>query len=120
MIHDRDVDQYVARQMRALRVTMGITQEAIAKELGVTFQQVQKYEKGTNRVSAGRIFQFAVALDVSILALFPQQADYKPYEPIPPATVRLLRMIGQIDPQHYGELYTVLKALAKLSTGAEE
>ncbi len=117
MISDKDVDQYVARQLKALRLTMGLSQGQVAEELGVTFQQIQKYENGVNRISAGRTMQFAEMFDVSVLALFPDRLDYKPHEPIPPATVRLLRMINCINAKHYGELYVVLKAMARLSTG---
>lgn len=116
MINDKDVDQYVARQLKALRLTMGLSQGQVAEQLDVTFQQVQKYENGVNRISAGRAMQFAEMFDVSVLALFPE-LDYKPHEPIPPATVRLLRMINRISPRHYGDLYVVMKAMAKLSTG---
>lgn len=121
MINDRDVDQYVARQLHVLRTTMGLSQLQVATELGVTFQQIQKYERGINRISAGRTMQFAVAFNVSIATLFPGNLEYqRHYEPVPPASVRLLRIINRIDPKHYGELYKLLNVMAKLSTGAEE
>ncbi len=45
---------------------MGLSQEKLAESVGVTFQQVQKYERGTNRISASRLFTFSKILDVSI------------------------------------------------------
>jgi transcriptional regulator with XRE-family HTH domain len=121
MISDRDVDLHVSRQLRVLRRTMGMTQQDVGEAVGVTSQQVQKYENGTNRVYAGRLMQLSLAFNVSVAALFPERLDYqRHYEPIPPASIRLMRLINMIDPSHYGELFTVMKALAKLSTGKEE
>lgn len=120
MINDKDVDQHVARQLRVLRTTMGLSQQQVADEIGVTFQQVQKYENGINRISAGRALQLAVAFNVSIAALFPTSLKYQSQEPIPPASVRLLRAINRIDPKHYGELYVLLKAVGRISTGMDE
>ncbi|MGA7787338.1 MAG: helix-turn-helix transcriptional regulator [Xanthobacteraceae bacterium] len=52
-----NVDQYVAQRIRAKRKAMGLTQSELSVKLGVTFQQMQKYEKGTNRISAGRLYR---------------------------------------------------------------
>jgi transcriptional regulator with XRE-family HTH domain len=60
----RDVE--VGRRLRALRLQRGLTQEDMAGRLGLTFQQVQKYEKGSNRIGAGRLGQMAEILEVSI------------------------------------------------------
>ncbi len=59
------IDIHVGRRIRARRMAALISQETLARALGVTFQQVQKYEKGTNRVSASRIQQTAGALGVT-------------------------------------------------------
>jgi transcriptional regulator with XRE-family HTH domain len=56
--------------MRESRRALGITQESLGDLLGVTFQQVQKYEKGANRVSAARLFEICEALDVSLASMF--------------------------------------------------
>lgn len=121
MINDHDVDQHVARQLRILRRTMGMTQQNVAEAVGVTSQQVQKYENGSNRIHAGRLLQLSVTFNVSVAALFPERLDYqRHYEPIPPASIRLMRLMNMIEPAHYGELFVIMKALAKLSTGKEE
>lgn len=52
------------------RVMLGMSQTDLAQAIGVTFQQIQKYEKGTNRVSAGRMQQFAKCLDVPVTFFF--------------------------------------------------
>ena len=60
------VDQHVGRQIRELRRRLHVSQEKLAETLGLTFQQVQKYEKGSNRVSASKLFEVAAALGVDI------------------------------------------------------
>jgi transcriptional regulator with XRE-family HTH domain len=64
------VDKHVSRRLSDRRTELGITQEALANRLGVSSQQFQKYENGTNRISAGRLFQLAIALDTSIPYFF--------------------------------------------------
>src|ERR1051325_5050891 len=59
-------DVEIGRKIRALRLERGLSQSALAERIGLTFQQVQKYEKGTNRVSAGRLQQIADLLNVPI------------------------------------------------------
>ena len=59
-------DVEIGRKIRALRLQRGLSQSELAKEIGLTFQQVQKYEKGANRVSAGRLQQIANLFDVPI------------------------------------------------------
>ena len=60
------VDQHVGRQIRELRRRLHVSQEKLAETLGLTFQQVQKYEKGSNRVSASKLFEVAGALGVDV------------------------------------------------------
>jgi transcriptional regulator with XRE-family HTH domain len=64
------VDQHVGAQIRLRRRTLGVSQEKLAEKLGLTFQQVQKYERGHNRVSASKLFQIAQALDTDISHFF--------------------------------------------------
>lgn len=58
-----DVDKYVGIRIRSRRQVVGITQQDLAAKLGLTFQQVQKYEKGANRIGASRLVEVAHALD---------------------------------------------------------
>jgi transcriptional regulator with XRE-family HTH domain len=62
----RDIDKHVGAQIRKRRVTLGHTQQDLAKMLGVTYQQAHKYERGLNRVSAGRLYKVAMVLGVPI------------------------------------------------------
>lgn len=61
----RPVDVYVGGRVRARRLELGLSQEKIGHAIGLTFQQVQKYEKGSNRIGSSRLMQIANALDVS-------------------------------------------------------
>lgn len=72
------VDLYVASQIRTRRKLLGLTQKALAKSLGVTFQQIQKYEKGLNRVSASKLYTIAKYLntDISNFFLGLKDSDY--------------------------------------------
>jgi transcriptional regulator with XRE-family HTH domain len=63
-------DKYVGTRIRMRRLMMGMTQQKLADALGITFQQVQKYEKGSNRVSASRLQQVAHILQVAVSFFF--------------------------------------------------
>ena len=64
------LDAMVGARIRMLRVNRGISQATLAERIGVTFQQVQKYERGANRVGASRLAQIASVLDVSVGEFF--------------------------------------------------
>lgn len=64
------IDKLVGQNIRMQRLKIGMSQEQLGKALGLTFQQVQKYEKGTNRVGSSRLFQIASIFEVPIEALF--------------------------------------------------
>ena len=64
------VDKYVGSRVRMRRIMLGMSQEKLGEALGLTFQQVQKYEKGTNRVGASRMQQISEILQVPVSFLF--------------------------------------------------
>jgi len=64
------VDMHVGARIRALRKQLGISQQHLAEQLGLTFQQVQKYERGTNRVSASKLYETAGILRVPVSYFF--------------------------------------------------
>ena len=67
---EADVDNYVGGRIKARRVEMGLSQTVVADQLGLTFQQVQKYERGYNRVSASRLYDLSKILSVDIAYFF--------------------------------------------------
>jgi len=64
------IDKYVGSRVRMRRIMLGMSQEKLGEALGLTFQQIQKYEKGTNRVGASRIQQISEILQVPVSFLF--------------------------------------------------
>lgn len=68
-----DIDALVGQRLLAFRERAGLTRADVAKAVGVTFQQVEKYEKGTNRVAASRLYRFANFFGCSIEAFFPTE-----------------------------------------------
>lgn len=70
-----DVDRLVGLRITALRKARGLSQTALGTAVGVTFQQVQKYEKGQNRVGAGRLREIARLLEVPVSAFFEENED---------------------------------------------
>jgi transcriptional regulator with XRE-family HTH domain len=64
------VDKHVGAKLRARRTKLGMSQSILAEALGLTFQQVQKYEKGVNRIGAGRLQQIAQILQMPVDSFF--------------------------------------------------
>ncbi len=64
------IDSHVGQRLRARRMELGLSQAALGRHLGVTFSQVQKYEKGTNRIGAGRLYQLAALLGIPVQHFF--------------------------------------------------
>lgn len=70
MSNSHPVDVYVGKRLRLKRTLLGLSQEAIGNAIGVTFQQIQKYERGINRMGASRLHDFARALGVPVSYFF--------------------------------------------------
>ena len=69
------VDLHVGSRIRLRRKILGVSQERLAESLGLTFQQVQKYERGSNRVSASKLYEIAASLQTQIAYFFEGLAD---------------------------------------------
>lgn len=88
------IDLHVGQRLRRRRRLLGLTQQQLADAIGVRFQQIQKYECGANRMTAGRLYELSRALDIGVQYFF----DGIPVaEDVGPATgMRALRAIGGI------------------------
>lgn len=64
------IDVHVGRQLRVHRLALGVSQQALAEALDVSFQQIQKYESGSNRISASKLYKASRALGIAPSALF--------------------------------------------------
>src|SRR3954451_23041748 len=62
----QDIDRHVGGRVRERRIMLGLTQQQLADLIGVTYQQAHKYERGINRISAGRLYEIAQVLSVPI------------------------------------------------------
>jgi transcriptional regulator with XRE-family HTH domain len=71
------VDRFIGRKVRERRRAIGMSQGGLADRLGVTFQQIQKYEKGLNRIAASRLYDMTKALEVSVAYFFEGMAEQK-------------------------------------------
>lgn len=96
------VDVLVGQRVRAIRLARGMSQTALAEKVGVTFQQIQKYEKGVNRIGSGRLKRVATVLGVGIASLFGDEESERPaHDPLTeilaqPLSARLLQAFAGI------------------------
>ena len=70
MAKSHPVDVHVGARMRQRRTLLGMSQEKLGTAVGLTFQQIQKYERGSNRIGSSRLFEFAKVLDVPVSYFF--------------------------------------------------
>jgi len=69
------VDAKIGDRIKSVRMLLGLTQTTVSKMLGITFQQVQKYEQGINRISSSMLWYLAECLGIDIHTLFPEQSQ---------------------------------------------
>ena len=134
------IDVHVGGRIRLRRTLLGMSQEKLGEAIGLTFQQVQKYERGANRVGSSRLFDLARVLDVSISYFFedmPNSVEEKSpsklmgmstppamdYEPDPMAkreTLDLVRAYYKIpDPAVRKRMFELTKSVAKSLKGED-
>jgi transcriptional regulator with XRE-family HTH domain len=106
----KEVDRFVGGRIRERRIMMGLTQQEMAELIGVTYQQAHKYERGINRVSAGRLFDIAQALGVPVSHFFDGLEDGAQLESTPRQRMclELARNFGQISNQRHQEALSFL------------
>jgi transcriptional regulator with XRE-family HTH domain len=94
-------DQHVGTKLRARRAKLGMSQSTLAEALGLTFQQVQKYEKGANRVSSSRLQQLAQILQMPVEYFFEglphERAAIFSCGPIAPPVERLVARVTRTE-----------------------
>lgn len=116
-----DVDRLVGLRITTLRKARGLSQTALGAAVGVTFQQVQKYEKGQNRVGAGRLSEIARLLDVPVSAFFEDGEGGEQSEDVfgflsLAGAVDLLRAYSAIpDEQTRRDVVSLVRTAARLS-----
>lgn len=132
------VDVHVGRRLRLRRTLLGLSQEKLGAAIGLTFQQVQKYERGSNRIGASRLFDLSRVLDVPVGFFFDDMSEEVAarspgqsrgriesvdVEPSPLAkreTLELVRAYYKIhNPTVRKRLFEMVKALAAGESGKE-
>lgn len=105
------IDVHVGRQIRQRRTLLGYSQEKLAGKLNLTFQQVQKYERGANRVGAGRLYELSKALDVPVTYFFEDLPDApEAPEATAPAMIDEPRPRYEADPMVQRETLLLVRA----------
>jgi len=111
----QDVDRYVGARMRERRIMLGLTQQQMAELIGVTYQQAHKYEKGINRIAAGRLFTIAQALGVDVSYFFEGMDSDRTFKPTPQQRMLLelaRNFIAMSNRKHQEALCSLARALS--------
>lgn len=124
------IDAHIGSRLRQRRTLVGMTQDKLAAVLGITFQQVQKYERGVNRISGSRLYDLAIALDVPMSFFFndlPRKlATTTPSTPLPGVvelepsmmpreTLEIVRAYYGVPVEIRAEVHRLLKSIAQSS-----
>jgi transcriptional regulator with XRE-family HTH domain len=122
-----EIDHYVASRATAFRKQLGLSQQELARRLRLSFQQVQKYEKGVNRIGSGRLYEIADAFGIPIEHFYPpmgalHQADTDATPTIiqeaefiaTPDCSRVVKALMRIDPRPRQKLIALIEELATI------
>jgi transcriptional regulator with XRE-family HTH domain len=106
----QDIDRYVGARIRERRIMLGLTQQQLADLIGVTYQQAHKYERGINRVSAGRLFEVSQVLSVPVSYFFDglEQENERAISPRERMCLELARNFAQIPNERHQEALSQL------------
>ncbi len=106
----QDIDRYVGARIRERRIMLGLTQQQLADLIGVTYQQAHKYERGINRVSAGRLFEVSQVLSVPVSYFFDglEQENERSISPRERMCLELARNFAQIPNERHQEALSQL------------
>src|ERR1700676_1519630 len=109
----QDIDRHVGARIRERRIMLGLTQQQLADLIGVTYQQAHKYERGINRVSAGRLYEISQVLSVPVSYFFDglQTENIRPVSPRERMCLELARNFALIPNERHQE---ALSALARV------
>lgn len=91
------IDIHVGERVRARRLLTGLSQDAFASKLGITFQQVQKYEKGANRISASRLYRISKILNVPVAYFFDDMDGQEVLSGLKREGLELVRAFNRIE-----------------------
>jgi transcriptional regulator with XRE-family HTH domain len=106
----QDIDRHVGARVRERRIMLGLTQQQLADLIGVTYQQAHKYERGINRISAGRLYEIALVLSVPVGYFFDglESQDVRAISPRERMCLELARNFAQIPNERHQEALSQL------------
>ena len=109
------IDAHVGKRLRTLRMLAGLSQTELGKAAGITFQQLQKYEKGSNRVPAGHMYQFAAALECSPMDFYEGLDEHRNGPSAYPSDVaiRLSKALAEIDDKARRAVLVFVRSLSE-------
>jgi transcriptional regulator with XRE-family HTH domain len=114
------IERHVGSLVRMRRIMLGLSQSQLAQLLGVTLQQVNKYERGHSRISSGRLFQMSEALGVSVDFFYQGLGEMRDEAPAPSRDricLEVMRSFGMIkNERHQEALNQLVRALADRSS----
>jgi transcriptional regulator with XRE-family HTH domain len=111
-----EIDRMIGAQIRLRRASARLSQEALAEAIGVTFQQIQKYEKGVNRVSAAALYRIGRALGVEPSVLMPRDPAVEHAPEDMKTFAALAYPIARLNPAGRDLLIVLAQALASQSS----
>ncbi|MCW8835960.1 MAG: helix-turn-helix domain-containing protein [Rhodospirillales bacterium] len=109
-----DIDRYVGLRIRERRIMLGLTQQDLADQIGVTYQQAHKYEKGINRISAGRLYEIARVLGTGVGHFYEglEQTNSGEMDGMQRRSLEIARYFAQIpNERHQAALSNLARAL---------
>ena len=113
------IDEEIGRRLRARRLDLALSQEHVAQAVGVTFQQLQKYEKGVNRVSASKLFVLARILEISPARLMPTAPWGEPAAQREPSA-KMRALVEEYSKLNASEQREALIALIQVSSSRRD
>lgn len=105
-----DIDTEIGARLRLVRLERNLSQQALGEKIGVSFQQIQKYERGANRIASGRLQQIAQILTVPLSDLL-GNGKHKT-EPIDPTIFKINRELNRMPDHMRAPLLQYIKAIA--------
>jgi len=118
------IDIHVGKRVRLRRTLLGMSQEKLGDAIGLTFQQVQKYERGTNRIGSSRLWQLSQVLDVPVSYFFDDVSDEVAVAARPRRKGEIIAGLGEgsgpafeADPMARRETLELVRAYYKIADG---
>ena len=112
---EKNFNTHLGKKLRMRRLSLGLTQTKVANAINVTFQQIQKYEKGTNGVSSSRLLQLAVFLKVPVNYFYEDYAENKAGESTPENELQdlnysfLIKIFSKLSGSQKSKILQILK-----------